>query len=124
MRSFWEELNEDYNIPSLKIIKWAFAIWAVIFIYNGASNAIFYEGYELTVSGTVQTHELKYTTVFRYDYTDVGLRTYAESYYTFELLGHHELEVGKSYTITYVRTSPWGLHQWMIRKVIEIKELS
>ncbi len=122
MGKFWEYMNEDYNITPPKIIKWIVIIYAVQFIWNGASNALFYEGYELTVSGTVQTHELKYTPMFRYAYTDVGLRTYAESYYTFDLLGHHELEVGKRYTITYVRTSPWGLHQWMIRKVIKIEE--
>lgn len=116
--------KNDYDISPWKSAFWVVAFFASFFIINGVGNVLYAEGFELTVSGTVQTHELKYDKMFNYDYTKVGLRTYAESYSKFYLLGHHELEVGKTYRITYVRTTPLGHHQFLIREVVEIEELS
>jgi len=91
---------------------------------NGFVNWTREEGYEITITGTVQIHQLEYNKWFKYKYTNVELLTYSGDEYNLPLLGHIELEFGKTYRITYTRISPFGHHQFLYGKIVDIKELS
>jgi len=91
---------------------------------NGFMNWSREEGYEITITGTVQIHQLEYNKWFKYKYTNVELLTYSGDEYDLPLLGHIELEFGKTYRITYTRTSPLGHHQFLYGRAVDIKEIS
>lgn len=83
-------------------------------------------GYEITLQGQVQLHRMEYARGpwWNYPYTEVELRTYADRTYDLILYGHHPLDHGKLYKITYCRFSPLGHYQYMIGRVVEIEELT
>ena len=89
----------------------------------GLYNLFAEEGVEVTYTGTVQLIRHDHDKIFNYDYTNIELLTYSGDTHHLELLGHVDLEFGKTYKITYVRTSRMGHHIILIGKVRNIEML-
>ena len=96
----------------------AVGFWGLIAGVNIALS----EGVETTITGTIQLHQLKYDKVWNRKYTDCEMRTYSGDTHHICLLGHINLEYGKTYTITYVVRDYWG-HISLVNEVVEIVEL-
>lgn len=114
---FWKEEVLPFVVVLL-------IMWGSISVLNGFMNWSREEGYEVTITGTVQIHQLEYNKWFKYKYTKVELLTYSGEDYDLELLGHIELEFGSAYRITYTRVSPLGYHQFLYGKATSIEKIS
>ena len=90
-------------------------------IVNAAPNILIWEGYPVTITGTVQIHVLSYNKIFNFEYTKIELLTFSGEDYELDMLGHVEMEFGRTYRITYTRVSPLGHHQRLYAKVLEIE---
>uniref|UniRef100_A0A6M3LXC6 Uncharacterized protein n=1 Tax=viral metagenome TaxID=1070528 RepID=A0A6M3LXC6_9ZZZZ len=93
----------------------------ILGVVNAAANILISEGYPVTITGTVQIHVLSYNKVFNYEYTKIELLTFSGGDYELNMLGHVEMEFGRTYRITYTRISPLGHHQDLYAKVLEIE---
>uniref|UniRef100_A0A6M3MB75 Uncharacterized protein n=1 Tax=viral metagenome TaxID=1070528 RepID=A0A6M3MB75_9ZZZZ len=101
-----------------KLVVCAFILFGIV---NAAANILMWEGYPVTITGTVQIHVLSYNKIFNFEYTKVELLTFSGEDYELNMLDHVEMEFGRTYRITYTRVSPLGHHQRLYAKVLEIE---
>ena len=78
-------------------------------------------GREVTITGTVQLHQLQDNWVIGKN-TDLELRTYSGDTHHVEVLGHHEFELYKAYRITFKWKALWGGYV-LTGKLVSVEEL-
>ena len=105
----------------------AFVCTIILFTIIGGIHALInvtrFEGYPVTVTGTILLHTLEYNKQFNYKYTEIELQTYTGQAEVMYLFDHVELDVGKTYRITYTRKSPLGFHLNLYAEILEIQEV-
>ncbi len=87
-------------------------------------NVVCREGYDITVTGTVNVIRLDHNKPFNFDFTYIELLTFSGDEYDIDFFGHVPLEFGSSYTITYRLRSPLGHHVVLYGDISSITPLN